>query len=87
MKTTRAVLFSLVACAAAAFAAPSPAETVVVHAGRVLDVEQGTYLPDRAIRIEDGRIVSVTPWSGTARGASLIDWSTYTVLPLSLIHI
>lgn len=81
MKTTRAVLFSLVACAAAAFAAPLPAETVVVHAGRVLDVEQGTYLPDRAIRIEDGRIVSVTPWSGTARGARLIDWSAYTVLP------
>jgi imidazolonepropionase-like amidohydrolase len=81
MKTTRAVLFSLVACAAAAFAAPLPAETVVVHAGRVLDVEQGTYLPDRAIRIEDGRVVSVTPWSGTARGARLIDWSAYTVLP------
>jgi imidazolonepropionase-like amidohydrolase len=81
MKSTRAVLFSLLACAAAAFAAPSLAETVVVHAGRVLDVEQGTYLPDRAIRIEDGRIVSVTPWSGTARGARLIDWSAYTVLP------
>ena len=81
MKTTRAALFSFVACAAAAFAAPLPAETVVVHAGRVLDVEQGTYLPDRAIRIEDGRIVSVTPWSGTARGARLIDWSAYTVLP------
>jgi imidazolonepropionase-like amidohydrolase len=81
MMGTRGTILSLVACAAAAFAAAAPAETVVVHAGRVLDVEQGAYLPDRAIRIEDGRIVSVTPWSGTARGARLVDWSAYTVLP------
>ena len=81
MRTIPGAFLSLVACAAAAFAAPSHAESVVVHAGRVLDVEQGKYLPDRAIRIEDGRIVSVTPWSGTARGARLIDWSAYTVLP------
>lgn len=81
MNTTRGAFFSFIACAAAAFAAPSHAESVVVHAGRVLDVEQGKYLPDRAIRIEDGRIVSVTPWTGTARGARLIDWSAYTVLP------
>jgi imidazolonepropionase-like amidohydrolase len=81
MNTIRATFLSLVACAAAAFAVPSDAGSVVVHAGRVLDVEQGGYLPDRAIRIEDGRIVSVTPWSGTARGARLVDWSAYTVLP------
>jgi len=81
MNRIRGTFLSLVACAAAALAAPAHAESVVVHAGRVLDVEQGKYLPDRAIRIEDGRIVSVTPWSGTARGARLIDWSAYTVLP------
>lgn len=81
MNRIRGTFLSLVACAAAALAAPAHAESVVVHAGRVLDVEQGGYLPDRAIRIEDGRIVSVTPWSGTARGARLIDWSAYTVLP------
>ncbi|HEY7739787.1 MAG TPA: amidohydrolase family protein [Steroidobacteraceae bacterium] len=67
----------LAACAMAAAAQP-----VVVRAGRVLDVEQGRYLLDQAIRIDDGRIVSVTPWgAGSRGGAPLIDWSAYTVLP------
>jgi imidazolonepropionase-like amidohydrolase len=48
----------------------------------MLDVERGQYLPDRAIRIEDGRIVSVTPWTSNSRsGGRFIDWSAYTVLP------
>jgi imidazolonepropionase-like amidohydrolase len=80
MNHFRAALAACLACAALALS-PARADTVVVHAGRVLDVERGAYLPDRAIRIEDGRIVSVTPWSGIARGARLIDWSAYTVLP------
>ena len=81
MKINRAPLTIFLSCIALAFSMPSSAETVVVRAGRMLDVEQGKYLPDRAIRIEDGRIVSVTPWGGTARGARLIDWSSYSVLP------
>ncbi len=81
MKINRAPLTIFLSCIAFAFAMPSSAETVVVRAGRMLDVEQSKYLPDRAIRIEDGRIVSVTPWGGTARGARLIDWSSYSVLP------
>ena len=48
----------------------------------MLDVEQGVYLTDRAIRIEDGRITSITPWTASSRGGSrLIDWSKFTVLP------
>jgi imidazolonepropionase-like amidohydrolase len=81
MKINRAPLTIFLSCIAFAFSMSSSAETVVVRAGRMLDVEQGKYLPDRAIRIEDGRIVSVTPWGGTARGARLIDWSSYSVLP------
>lgn len=81
MKTIPGSLLSLVACAAAAFAAPSHADAVVVRAGRVLDVEKGTYLDDRAIRIEDSRIVAVTSWVEPARGVRLIDWSAYTVMP------
>jgi imidazolonepropionase-like amidohydrolase len=58
------------------------AQPAVVRAGRVLDVEQGRYLLDQAIRIDDGRIVSVTPWgAGSRGGADVIDWSAYTVLP------
>jgi imidazolonepropionase-like amidohydrolase len=80
MNRFRAALAACLTIAALA-AVPARADTVIVHAGRVLDVEHGNYLPDRAIRIEDGRIVSVTPWSGIARGARLVDWSAYTVLP------
>jgi imidazolonepropionase-like amidohydrolase len=58
------------------------AESVVVRAGRLLDVEQGRYLTDQAIRIEDGRIASISPWSAGSRGgARLVDWSAYSVLP------
>ncbi|MBX3703116.1 MAG: amidohydrolase family protein [Steroidobacteraceae bacterium] len=72
-------LFALVLAACTATAAAQP---VVVRAGRVLDVEHGRYLLDQAIRIDDGRIVSVTPWGAGARGgAQFIDWSRYTVLP------
>ena len=82
MKFDRAALLSLLMCLCLPFATPSHAETVVVHAGRMLDVEQGVYLTDRAIRIEDGRITSITPWTASARGGSrLIDWSRFTVLP------
>jgi imidazolonepropionase-like amidohydrolase len=48
----------------------------------MLDIERGVYLADRAIRIEDGRVASITPWSAGSRGGGrLIDWSAYTVLP------
>jgi len=78
MRIRRSILaVCLAACAAAAAAQPA-----VVRAGRVLDVEQGRYLLDQAIRIDDGRIVSVTPWgAGSRGGAQVIDWSAYTVLP------
>lgn len=82
MKFDRAALPTLLLCLCLPFATASRAETVVVHAGRMLDVEQGVYLTDRAIRIEDGRITSITPWTASSRGGSrLIDWSKFTVLP------
>jgi len=82
MNPARTRLLAFLACAAAALASAAHAEIVVVRAGRMLDVEQGQYLPDRSIRIEDGRIVSVTPWTASPRGGHrLIDWSAYTVLP------
>lgn len=78
----RAKLSALIACAALALAPAANADTVIVRAGRVLDVDQGVYLADRAIRIEDGRILSISPWTTGARGgARVIDWSAYTVLP------
>ena len=82
MKMIRTALFAVVAAACAAGLTPAGAETVIVRAGRMLDVERGEYLADRAIRIEDGRVASVTPWTAASRtGGRLIDWSAYTVLP------
>lgn len=58
------------------------AETVIVRAGRLLDVEQGRYLENQAIRIENGRIAVIAPYvAGAAGDARVIDWSVYTVLP------
>jgi imidazolonepropionase-like amidohydrolase len=80
MKFHRAVILGLFAATVAAF--PAAAEILVVRAGRLLDVEQGRYLTDQAIRIDDGRIASVSPWGvGSRGGARLIDWSAYTVMP------
>ncbi len=82
MNPTRAKILALVACAVTALASVAQAETVIVRAGKMLDVERGQYLADRAIRIEDGRVVSVTPFTSNSRsGDRFIDWSAYTVLP------
>ena len=62
-------------------ASPALAETRYVRAGRVIDTQKGIVLTDRLIRIDNDRIVSVTPWSPPPPDAPLIDWSAYTVLP------
>ena len=61
---------------------PASAEAVIVRAGRLLDVEQGRYLENQAIRIENGRVAAIAPYAaGAAGNARVIDWSAYTVLP------
>lgn len=75
---TRTILALL---AGALATAPALAETRYVRAGRLIDTEKGIVLTDRLIRIEDERIVSVTPWAPPPAGAPLVDWSAYTVLP------
>ena len=72
-------LSTLLACTLAA--ASASAETRYVRAGRLIDTEKGVVLTDRLIRIDDDRIVSVSPWSPPPADAPLIDWSAYTVLP------
>jgi imidazolonepropionase-like amidohydrolase len=75
-------LHASIALALALLAGSAHAATVVVHAGHLVDVDQGKVLADQAVRIEDDRIVAVEPWSANAaRGAKVIDWSRYTVLP------
>jgi imidazolonepropionase-like amidohydrolase len=56
------------------------AQTLDVHAGRLVDPAAATVLADQRIRIVDGRIASVAPWRA-ADGPAAVDWSGYTVLP------
>jgi imidazolonepropionase-like amidohydrolase len=63
-----------------AVASPAYASTVDVRAGRLIDPDSGRVLTDQRIRIVDGKIASVGPWTGPPAG-SVVDWSGYTVLP------
>jgi len=69
-------LLALLTLGTAAFA-----KTIYVRAGRLIDTEQATVLADRLIRIDDGRVTAVMPFAPPPPGATLVDWSGYTVLP------
>jgi len=69
------------ACALAAAFPASAAHTVDVHAGRLIDPDSGKVLTEQRVRIVDGKIVSVGPWSDRPAASAVIDWSGYTVLP------
>ncbi|HEX3677985.1 MAG TPA: amidohydrolase family protein [Sphingomicrobium sp.] len=66
--------------AAIFIASPATAETVDIHAGRLIDPASGKIFADQRVRIVDGKIGSVVPWRD-ADGRASIDWSPYTVLP------
>jgi imidazolonepropionase-like amidohydrolase len=69
------------AVAAAALASSATvAQTVDVHAGRLIDPADAKVLTDQRIRIVDGKVASVAPWRNS-EGPATIDWSRYTVLP------
>jgi imidazolonepropionase-like amidohydrolase len=70
----------LLAGSAALAALPVSAETLDVHAGRLIDPASAKALTDQRIRIVDGKVASVGPWRA-ADGPAAVDWSGYTVLP------
>lgn len=79
MKTYRRLLLGLLI---SLMVLPVAAQTIVVRAGRVVDVERGRVLTDQAIRLEGDRIVSITDYSASdSEAGPVIDWSAYTVLP------
>lgn len=71
-----------IALALAFSSAPAAAETIVVHAGRLIaDASRGSAGPS-TITITDGRITAVAPGLNPApAGARLVDLSSKTVLP------
>ena len=82
-KSLNSLLLALVLTAAAFAQQPATAPTrTIVRAGKLLDVRTGKTLTNQSIVIEDGKIVSVGPDSGTvAAGNKVIDLSGKTVLP------
>ncbi|HEY7809393.1 MAG TPA: amidohydrolase family protein [Allosphingosinicella sp.] len=63
-------------------AAPAAAETIVVHAGRLIDDASRAPSGPSTITVENGRIVSVTDGlTPPPAGARLVDLSAKTVLP------
>ena len=64
-----------------AYAGAACAETTYVRAGRLIDVVRGAAESDRLIRIVDGRIAAVGPWTGAPADGPVVDWSSRTVLP------
>ena len=80
------ILASLMLITACSIAQSPPAAATtrtIVRAGRVLDVHTGKVLSGQAIVIEDGKIVSIGPYSGAHvdTNAKVIDLSGKTVLP------
>jgi imidazolonepropionase-like amidohydrolase len=71
----------LIAAAALVGVTPAYAQTLDIHAGRLIDPATATVRSDQRIRIADGRIVSVTPWQANANAGNVVDWSAFTVLP------
>jgi imidazolonepropionase-like amidohydrolase len=61
-------------------AAPAP-KTVVIRAGRLLDVRTGKALANQVIIIQDDKIASVGSGTQIPAGSQVIDLSSATVLP------
>jgi imidazolonepropionase-like amidohydrolase len=66
--------------AALSLSSAAIAETVDIHAGRVIDPASGKVLTDQRIRVVDGKFSGMMPWRA-GDGPAAIDWSGYTVLP------
>ncbi len=72
----------LLAAAASCAALPAGAETVVVTAARMLDVEKGVLVDRPAITVTDGRITAITRGEASGpQGATRLDLGDVTLLP------
>lgn len=59
----------------------SYAQTVYVRAGKLIDPATETISTDRLVRIDNGRIVAISPYVPPPKGSVVTDWSAYSVLP------
>ena len=71
---------ALIAAAALA-AVPATAETVYVQTGRLIDGLSNEVRTGQCVTIVDEHIKAVGPCGKAPDGATIVDWSAYTVLP------
>jgi imidazolonepropionase-like amidohydrolase len=71
-------LASLLALAAASGAS---AATTYVRAGKLVDVDVGSVRTNQCVTITDQRITAIGRCTTPPKGATVIDWRKYTVLP------
>ena len=58
------------------------AQPLFVRAGHLVDVETGQVLPDQVVRMMDGKVTAIFPWTAAAKlDGPMLDWSAYTVVP------
>ena len=79
----RHAISTAISCAALCLGAGAPvrAEPLYVRAGRVVDPETATVRGPSVMRIESGRVVAISTDGTIPPGATIIDWSAFTVLP------
>jgi imidazolonepropionase-like amidohydrolase len=63
------------------FAGPALAQTIYIKAGTLIDVTAGRALAGQCITVEGERITAVEPCRTPPKGATIIDWRRYTILP------
>ena len=84
MRRTAVLILTLTALTGSLCAQTAPKQTVLIKAGRLIDVRNGRVLSEQAILIEGDRIKEVGPsnqLASRASGARVIDLSRATVLP------
>jgi imidazolonepropionase-like amidohydrolase len=62
-------------------ASPALAGPSYVHAGRLVDPVSEKVLVNQLIKVVDGRVAAITPWTGAPKDGPVTDWSRYHVLP------
>src|SRR4051794_19717416 len=76
-----AVIVTAVSWAQSPSPSPSPLKTVVIHAGRLLDVKTGKMLTGQTIVIQGDKITQVGAEAQVPADATVIDLPNATVLP------
>jgi imidazolonepropionase-like amidohydrolase len=79
--TVKGVAAALTLALSSVLPATAQAGTLYVHAGRLVDTARGEARADQLVKVVDGRIAAVGPWTGAPADGPVVDWTRYTVLP------